>query len=225
MEFIGATGTGADVEEEEKAVETVRILFFFADDAVENGLGGDEVGIVFAGVVGVGAGAGGEVDEGKADLFAPADDLVVIPFVGRNPVEDLLAGDSVLLEFFEICLQIGDKFIARNEGFFGPLPWAVEQMLVGMGTDVMARFTNPADEWSELGVIEKPAGEIERGFRVAGGQFIENNRAAFGKGAAGKLEGDFLLVGGAADDSVFRVLKTGDGGFGKGPGEGKESWE
>lgn len=111
-EFVGASGAGSDMEEQEETVEPVGVLFFFPDDAVENGFSGDEVGGFLAGVIGIRAGAGRVIDQGQPHLIAPTNDLRIVPFVGRDPVDDLFAGNSMLLQFFEIGLQIGHEFVA-----------------------------------------------------------------------------------------------------------------
>ena len=80
MEFIRASRPAAEVQQQQETVQAVRVFLCSLEDAVEDGLRGDEVFIRFTGVIGVRARAGGVIDQRPAQLARPIKDVPVVMF-------------------------------------------------------------------------------------------------------------------------------------------------
>src|SRR5439155_14885596 len=102
MELVGATGTGANMQQQQEPVQSVRVRLLFGDDAVEDGFRGNKILFRFARVVGVRARAGREIDERQSHLLGPSRDFRVVMLVRWKEKTNLRALHPKSLDFLQI---------------------------------------------------------------------------------------------------------------------------
>ena len=201
------------MDEEDEAAEAMGVFLLVGEDAVEDGLRRQIAGHRRRRVIGVGRGARREVEEGEAELARPGRDLAVVPFVGGDEQAGRLAPDAEPLHLPEIGLEVGPELFAADQRLFPVVPGAIEQVLVGMGAQVVAVGREAADRPFERRRPVEVAGEEEGRGDALLAEDPADVLAAVGERPAGEDEGQAAQGRPAANDAVM-VAKEGPAGVG-----------
>ena len=114
VEFVRPARSGAEVQQQDESIQPVRVFALFFEDAVKDDLRGHKIPVRLTRVIRIGPRAGGEIDEGHAQLGRPVGNLSVVMFVG---------GQEIMEFRFRVhsSEDRGLQVITRRAGFAGGL--------------------------------------------------------------------------------------------------------
>jgi hypothetical protein len=131
-------------------------------------------------------GTGREVDQRQTHPVGPVADVAVVVLVGGQEEPCLHAGDAKTFQLTQVAAEVRLKFGACQQCPAVRRPCAVEPVLVGMRTHVMALGQHLPDQRRELCVAQEVAGEKERCLGTVPGQCLQDGSGSLRKLMAGK---------------------------------------
>lgn len=98
------------------------------------------------GIVGSRAGARREVNDLQAEIFSPADDLLIVPLVRWYKIGRIFASNTKRQHLAIVFEQILFEFIFCDQQAIALYPVRIQQMLIGMSSQVVAGLPDIPDQ-------------------------------------------------------------------------------
>lgn len=215
IEFIRPARMGADVQQQNKPIQTRCTFLFITQYALHDLLTAAVAPAhIRRGVIGVRTRTRAEVDELQAQFLCPAADRGVVPLVGGQEEGGVLLSDTEAGHLPVVGPQVFGELLFSDEEGITVAPGRIKEVPVGMGAEVVAAGLQPVDQPFIIGMAVKIAGEEEMGGNLLRFQHPADVIAPVVVISSGENEVDGFSSSIPADDGALVEDAGGAGGGG-----------